>query len=162
RVKAGALGDVATISFYPSKNLGAFGDGGAITTADADIAERAAALRFHGSKDKQTFEYVGCNSRLDEGQAVVLRGLLAQLDARCGGRRTGAQAYADAGLADPAVLPTVSDDIVPAWHLYVVTAADADQKLTALNASGVQARAYYRRPTHLQPAMAEFAAAQGS
>ena len=63
--RAGALGDIATFSFYPSKNLGAFGDGGAITTDDDRLAELARALRFHGSRDKQTFEYVGFNSRLD-------------------------------------------------------------------------------------------------
>jgi len=71
--RAGSLGDVATFSFYPSKNLGCFGDGGAITTDDDELAEVVRALRFHDSRDKRTFEYIGCNSRLDELQAAVLR-----------------------------------------------------------------------------------------
>ena len=71
--RAGSLGDVATFSFYPSKNLGAFGDGGAITTDDDEVAELVRSLRFHGSRDKQTFDYVGYNSRLDELQAAILR-----------------------------------------------------------------------------------------
>jgi dTDP-3-amino-3,4,6-trideoxy-alpha-D-glucose transaminase len=154
--KAGALGDIATFSFYPSKNLGAFGDGGAITTDDADLAELARALRFHGSRDKQSFEYVGYNSRLDEIQATVLRVLLPQIDSWCDGRRAGAQAYVDAGLGDHLQLPGSVDGAIPAWHLYVPTADDADAKLASLNAAGVQARAYYRTPLHRQPAMAPY------
>jgi dTDP-4-amino-4,6-dideoxygalactose transaminase len=154
--KAGALGDIATFSFYPSKNLGAFGDGGAITTHDPDLAELVRALRFHGSRDKQSFEYVGYNSRLDEIQAAVLRVLLPHIDAWCDGRRAGAQAYVEAGLGDHLELPGSLDGSVPAWHLYVPTADDADAKLAKLNAAGVQARAYYRLPLHRQPAMAPY------
>jgi dTDP-4-amino-4,6-dideoxygalactose transaminase len=154
--RAGLLGDVGTFSFYPSKNLGAFGDGGAIVTDDDQIAELARALRFHGSKDKQSFEYVGYNSRLDEVQAAVLRVLLPHIDSWCDGRRAGAQAYIDAGLGDHFTLPGSLDGAVPAWHLYVPTAGDADVKLAKLNAAGVQARAYYRTPLHRQPAMAPY------
>jgi dTDP-4-amino-4,6-dideoxygalactose transaminase len=155
-VKAGVLGDVGTLSFYPSKNLGAFGDGGAIVTDSDEIAQLARALRFHGSKDKQTFEYVGYNSRLDEIQAAVLRVLLPQIDNWCDGRRAGAQHYIDAGLGDHVTLAGSVDGAVPAWHLYVVTDDAADAKLAKLNAAGVQARAYYRIPLHRQPAMAQF------
>ena len=88
--RAGALGDAATFSFYPSKNLGAFGDGGAIATDDDEVAELARALRFHGSRDKQTFDYVGYNSRLDEVQAAILRVLLPELDGWCARRRAAA------------------------------------------------------------------------
>src|SRR5437764_7573809 len=78
--RAGALGTVATFSFYPSKNLPCFGDGGAIATMDDEVAERARTLRFHGSRDKETFVEVGYNSRLDELQAAVLRVLLPHLE----------------------------------------------------------------------------------
>jgi dTDP-4-amino-4,6-dideoxygalactose transaminase len=153
---AGALGDAATFSFYPSKNLGAFGDGGAIVTDDAEVAELARALRFHGSRDKQTFQYVGYNSRLDEIQAAILRLLLPELDSWCDGRRAGARAYSDAGLADHVAVPVVPGGSDPAWHLYVVTHPRADALLEQLAAAGVQARGYYRQPLHRQPAMAPY------
>jgi dTDP-4-amino-4,6-dideoxygalactose transaminase len=159
--RAGALGDIATFSFYPSKNLGAFGDGGAITTDDSDLAELVRALRFHGSRDKQSFEYVGYNSRLDEIQAAVLRVLLPHIDAWCDGRRAGARAYVDAGLGHHLALPGSLEGAVPAWHLYVPTADDADAKLAKLNGAGVQARAYYRTPLHRQPAMAPYVKLSG-
>jgi dTDP-4-amino-4,6-dideoxygalactose transaminase len=155
-VKAGALGDAATFSFYPSKNLGAFGDGGAVVTDDDEVAALARALRFHGSRDKQTFDYVGYNSRLDELQAAILRVLLPELDGWCDGRRAGAQAYRDAGLGDHVSLPVVAEIADPAWHLYVVTHPRADEMLAVLADAGVQARGYYRRPLHRQPAMAPF------
>ena len=159
---AGALGDVATFSFYPSKNLGAFGDGGAIATDDDAVAELCRSLRFHGSRDKQTFDHVGYNSRLDAVQAAVLRVLLPELDAWCDGRRSGARAYAEAGLGEYAQLPAVPEGTDPAWHLYVITHPRADELLTALGAAGVQARGYYRRPLHRQPAMSPFAPAAGA
>jgi dTDP-4-amino-4,6-dideoxygalactose transaminase len=154
---AGALGDAATFSFYPSKNLGAFGDGGAIATDDDRIAELCRSLRFHGSRDKQTFDHVGYNSRLDAVQAAVLRVLLTQLDAWCDGRRAGARAYREAGLGEHVALPVVPEGIDPAWHLYVVTHPRADELLAALGAAGVGARGYYRCPLHRQPAMAPYA-----
>src|SRR4029077_20706397 len=78
--RPGALGRAATFSFYPSKNLGCFGDGGAITTSDSELADRAQMLRFHGSRDKVTYDHVGYNSRLDELQAAILRVLLPHVD----------------------------------------------------------------------------------
>jgi len=155
--KAGALGDVATISFYPSKNLCCFGDGGAIATDDDEIAELARALHFHGSRDKQRFEYVGYNSRLDELQAAILRVLLPQLDGWTEGRRAAAGAYLDAGLAEHVSLPAVPDGAEPAWHLYVVAHDRAGELAEALAQQGVQARGYYRTPVHRQPAMAPYA-----
>jgi dTDP-4-amino-4,6-dideoxygalactose transaminase len=156
--RAGALGDAATISFYPSKNLGAFGDGGAIATSDHAVAELARALRFHGSRDKRHFEYVGYNSRLDEVQAAILRVLLPHLDSWAAGRRAAAEAYREAGLSEHAVLPAVPDGAEPAWHLYVVTAPRAEALIQSLAAQGIQARGYYRTPLHRQPAMARWGA----
>ncbi len=155
--RAGALGDVATLSFYPSKNLGCFGDGGAIATGDDQIAEMARALRFHGSRDKQKFEYVGYNSRLDELQAAVLRVLLGELDGWCDGRRAAGAAYAQAGAGQYVSLPRVPDGAEPAWHLYVVTHPRADALVRELGGRGIQARGYYRTPLHRQPSMASYA-----
>jgi dTDP-4-amino-4,6-dideoxygalactose transaminase len=155
--RAGSLGAAATFSFYPSKNLGAFGDGGAIATDDDDVAERARSLRFHGSRDKQTFEHVGYNSRLDEIQAAVLRVLLPELDRFVAGRRAAARAYEDAGLGDHVGLPAVIEQAAPAWHLYVVTHPRPDELAAVLGERGVQSRSYYRLPVHRQPAMRPFA-----
>jgi dTDP-4-amino-4,6-dideoxygalactose transaminase len=153
-VKAGALGTAATFSFFPSKNLGAFGDGGAIATDDDAIADGARMLRFHGSRDKVTFEQVGYNSRLDELQAGLLRVLLPHLDTWSDGRRAGAAHYEDAGLAGLVALPRTLPDAMPAWHLYVVRDPDADALAAGLAERGIGAKAYYRRPVHRQPAFA--------
>jgi dTDP-4-amino-4,6-dideoxygalactose transaminase len=155
--RAGALADAATFSFYPSKNLGAFGDGGAIATDDDEIAGMARALRFHGSRDKQSFDYVGYNSRLDELQAAILRIQLRHLDAWCDGRRAAAAAYAQAGIGEHVAAPVVPDGADPAWHLYVVTHPRADQVIAGLREREIQARGYYRTPLHRQAAMAPYA-----
>ncbi len=151
--RVGALGTAATFSFFPSKNLGAFGDGGAIVTADEALAERVRTLRFHGSRDKITFEQVGYNSRLDELQAAVLRVLLPALDGWVAGRRAGAAHYADAGLGKLVTIPRARPGVEPAWHLYVVRHERAEQLMPALLDAGIEVRAYYRPPVHRQPAM---------
>jgi len=150
---AGTLGDVATLSFYPSKNLGAFGDGGAIVTSNEAIAERARTLRFHGSRDKRTFSEVGYNSRLDELQAAILRVLLPHLKGWSQGRRAVGAAYADAGLDAHVSLPEAPAGAEPAWHLFVACHPRADEVIGALAELGVESRAYYRTPVHRQPAM---------
>lgn len=155
--KVGALGLASTFSFYPSKNLGCLGDGGAIATDSDEVAELARALRFHGSRDKRSFQYVGYNSRLDEVQAAALRVLLPQLDEWSAGRRRAAQSYLDAGLADHVSLPQVPAGAEPAWHLFVVGHRQADQLISGLTERGVGARGYYRVPVHRQPAMAAYA-----
>jgi dTDP-4-amino-4,6-dideoxygalactose transaminase len=155
--RAGSLADVATFSFYPSKNLACFGDGGAICTDDDQVAELARTLRFHGSRDKQTFQMVGYNSRLDELQAAILRVALPELDAWCDGRRAAARAYAAAGIDLHVTAPSVPAGAEAAWHLYVVTHARAEELIAGLRERGVQARAYYRTPIHRQPAMADYA-----
>jgi dTDP-3-amino-3,4,6-trideoxy-alpha-D-glucose transaminase len=155
--RPGALGTAATFSFFPSKNLGAFGDGGAITTSDPEIAERARAIRFHGSRDKQTFEMVGYNSRLDAIQAAILRVQLPHLDGWSDGRRRGAAHYAEAGLGELVALPVATAGASPAWHLYVVQTPDPDRLAAALTAQGIGARVYYRVPTHQQAGMRAYA-----
>ena len=152
----GSFGNVATFSFYPSKNLGAFGDGGAIVTDDDNIAEIARALRFHGSKDKQSFEYVGYNSRLDELQAAILDELLPHLDDWADGRRAAARAYVEAGLGELVELPAVPDGADPAWHLFVVRHGEPDTLMRALLAADIAARVYYRTPVHRQRGMAPY------
>jgi UDP-N-acetyl-3-dehydro-alpha-D-glucosamine 3-aminotranferase len=156
--RAGALGDAATISFYPSKNLGCFGDGGAIATDDDEVAELARALRFHGSRDKRSFVYVGYNSRLDELQAALLRVLLPHLDTWAENRRAAAEAYVAAGLAEHVSVPKAAAGSVPAWHLYVVGTPRADALREALAEAEIQSRGYYRTPLHRQAAMAPYAA----
>jgi dTDP-4-amino-4,6-dideoxygalactose transaminase len=153
--RPGALGTAATFSFFPSKNLGAFGDGGAITTHDDEVAEKVRMLRFHGSKDKQTFELVGHNSRLDELQAAILRVQLPHLETWADGRRAAAAHYEAAGLGELVTLPRALGE--PAWHLYVVRHERADELAAALQAAGIGHKAYYRVPAHLQPAMRAYA-----
>jgi dTDP-3-amino-3,4,6-trideoxy-alpha-D-glucose transaminase len=150
---AGALGSAATFSFFPSKNLFCLGDGGAITTNDDEIAATVKRLRFHGSEDKQTFVDVGFNSRLDEIQAAALRVFLPELDGWTEARRAVAQGYSDQGLGDLLQLPRPVDGAEPVYHLYVARSPQADELLGQLAEAGVEARSYYRKPVHLQPAM---------
>jgi dTDP-4-amino-4,6-dideoxygalactose transaminase len=156
--RPGALGAVATFSFFPSKNLGAFGDGGAITTSDAQIAERVRMLRFHGSRDKATHVELGYNSRLDELQAAVLRVQLPHLDRWSDERRAAARRYADAGLGELVALPAPAAGADPAWHLFVARHPRADELIAALQVTGIGSRGYYRMPLHRQPALVPFAA----
>jgi dTDP-3-amino-3,4,6-trideoxy-alpha-D-glucose transaminase len=155
--RPGALGRAATWSFFPSKNLACFGDGGAITTDDEDVAEFARMLRFHGSHDKVTYEHIGYNSRLDELQAAILRVQLPHLDAWADGRSAAARHYEDAGLGDLVTLPVAGAGSQPAWHLYVVRCERADELAAGLGAHGIGCKAYYRLPVHRQPAMRDIA-----
>jgi dTDP-4-amino-4,6-dideoxygalactose transaminase len=155
--RAGSFGTAATFSFFPSKNLGGFGDGGAIASSDAGVAERARMLRFHGSADKTTYELVGFNSRLDELQAALLRVLLPHLDSWCDGRRAAARHYAEAGLSELVRPPGPVEGADPAWHLYVIRHPLAVRLQPALSRVGIGARAYYRTPIHRQPGMADYA-----
>jgi dTDP-4-amino-4,6-dideoxygalactose transaminase len=150
----GALGTIATFSFYPSKNLGALGDGGAVATRDAALAERVRTLRFHGSPDKETFTDIGYNSRLDELQAAALRIQLPHVHAWCDARRAAARAYAAAGLGEHARLPVAAPGSDPAWNLYVIRHERPEELASGLRAAGIGARTYYAVPAHRQPALA--------
>lgn len=154
---AGSLGDAATFSFFPSKNLGAFGDAGIVTTNDAAVADTARLLRHHGTTNKQHHSLVGYNSRLDALQAAMLRVLLPWLDAWNAARRAAVATYAEAGIEDFVSSQAVSEDCEPVYHLYVVQHAEADRVIERLGEAGVEARGYYRTPIHMQPAMLRWA-----
>ena len=151
--RAGALGTIATFSFFPSKNLGAFGDGGAITTGDAELAERVRALRFHGSRDKVTYEQVGYNSRLDELQAAILRVQLPELDRWAAHRHGVGEWYAQAGLGELVVLPRPTAGSTPG--LAPLRRPPRARRRAHRRADGRRdrRRSYYRTPIHRQPAM---------
>jgi dTDP-3-amino-3,4,6-trideoxy-alpha-D-glucose transaminase len=155
-LRPGALGKAATFSFFPSKNLGCFGDGGMIVTNDARLADEARVLRFHGSRDKVSYELLGYNSRLDELQAAILRVQLPHLDAWSDGRRRAAAHYVQVGLGELVTLPRPTLGSAPAWHLYVVRHREADRLATALTQEAIGCRAYYRTPVHEQPAMRDW------
>ncbi len=157
--RTGALGDAATFSFFPSKNLGGFGDGGAIVTDRDEVAEAARRLRFHGSDDRQVHTEIGYNSRLDDLQAAGLRVLLPYLAEWTEARRNAAAAYAADGLSEQLTLPLETPGGESCYHLYVVRAPDRDTLCARLAAAGVGARAYYTTPLHRQPALRDFAPA---
>jgi dTDP-3-amino-3,4,6-trideoxy-alpha-D-glucose transaminase len=157
--RPGALGSAATFSFFPSKNLGCYGDGGMITTSDEQIAERARILRFHGSHDKVSYEQVGYNSRLDELQAAILRVQLPHLDTWADGRRRAGAHYVEAGLGELVKLPVPTAGSEPAWHLYVIGHAQPETLESALAAADIGHKPYYRTPVHRQEAMRQWGAA---
>jgi dTDP-4-amino-4,6-dideoxygalactose transaminase len=154
--RTGSLGHAAGHSFYPGKNLGAYGDGGAITTDDAEVADRIRTLRNYGSKKKYYNEVKGYNSRLDEMQAALLRVKLKVLDQWNQRRTVVAQRYLKemkpaAGL----VLPFVPDWAGPAWHLFVVRHPRRDLLQQKLNAAGIGTLIHYPVPAHLSGAYAD-------
>ncbi|MCB9737785.1 MAG: DegT/DnrJ/EryC1/StrS family aminotransferase [Deltaproteobacteria bacterium] len=153
---AGALGDAAGWSFYPGKNLGAYGDGGAVTTNDAELARRLRALRNYGSERKYVHDLRGVNSRLDELQAALLRVRLAHLPAWNARRSRIAERYLGALAGAPGLtLPTVAAGSSPSWHLFVVRHAERDALHTALAERGVQTLMHYPTPPHHNGAYAE-------
>jgi dTDP-4-amino-4,6-dideoxygalactose transaminase len=152
--RIGAHGDLVCWSFYPGKNLGALGDAGAVTTDDADLAERVALLRNYGSRQKYVNEEAGVNSRLDPLQAAILRVKLGVLDEWTERRRAVAATY-DASLADSGLtLPHVPDWAEPAWHLYVVRSPERDALQARLQEAGVGTLIHYPIPPHMQTAYA--------
>ena len=154
---AGALGDAGTFSFFPSKNLGGFGDGGAVVTDDAEVEALARRLRFHGSQNKRLHTEVGYNSRLDEIQAAGLRVVLRHLPEWMAARRRAAQAYRDAGLEDSVRLQAETAGGASAWHLLGIATPERDRLQRALNEGGIGARPYYETPLYRQPAMERWA-----
>ena len=148
----GRTGVASTFSFFPTKNLFGLGDGGLVAVTDEDLGERIRMLRFHGSKAKKTFEYVGYNSRLDEIQAAVLRVFLEQLDEWTRLRREAAARYAELGLGELVELP--EDEPGHVYHLFVCRSPERERIRHALSEAGIGNAQYYLPPLHLQPALA--------
>ncbi len=150
--KVGSMGDAAAFSFYPTKNLGALGDGGIVLTGDPQIEERLRALREYGWTKRYVSAYPGVNSRLDELQAAVLSVKLPMLDACNGRRREIARRYREALTDTGLTLPTRREHIAHVHHLYVVRAARRDELKKALQERGVGTLIHYPVPVHEQPA----------
>lgn len=150
--RLGSIGDIAAFSFYPTKNLGALGDGGAVVTSDDALAERIRALREYGWRERYVSDIAGMNSRLDELQAAILAVKLAALDADNARRGAIADAY-DAGLADlPLERPMRRRGASHAFHQYVVRSPQRDRLREALAQRGIGSNIHYPVPVHLQPA----------
>jgi dTDP-4-amino-4,6-dideoxygalactose transaminase len=150
--RVGALGLAGTFSFYPTKNLFGLGDGGLVTTRDAELADRVRLLRFHGSRDKERFDAVGYNSRLDELQAAVLRLFLAHVDDWNESRRAAAARYAELGLGDVCELP--ADGPGHVYHVYCVRTRERERVVAALRSREIGCATYYSTPLHQQPVFA--------
>jgi dTDP-4-amino-4,6-dideoxygalactose transaminase len=161
--KCGALGDAAGFSFYPSKNLGAFGDAGAVTTDDAELADRLRVLRNYGARNKYRNELAGVNSRLDELQAAILRVKLRHLDAWNARRRALAERYRRAlgGVGD-LVVPFEPEGSRSAWHLFVVRTARREALAHALAERGIETSIHYPLPPFRQQAYASLAIPAGA
>ena len=155
--RIGTWGAAAAFSFYPTKNLGAIGDGGAVFTRDKAVAGRVRLLRQYGWRQRYVSESAGRNSRLDEMQAAILRVKLKYLDAENARRGEFAARYV-AQLGDPALqlrLPAVASGVQPAWHQFVVRTPRRDALLAHLAESGIRCGVLYPVPAHRQPAFAQ-------
>lgn len=165
--RAGTMGQLGCLSFYPSKALGAYGDAGMVLTNDATLAERLRALRNHGESGKYQHEMLGINSRLDELQAAVLRVKLRYLEAWIAARQAAAaryeQLFQEAGLAGPPglvdgdkplALPVVAPGRSHIFYVYAIRARQRDRLRDHLTAHGVGTEVYYPTPLHLQPCLA--------
>jgi dTDP-4-amino-4,6-dideoxygalactose transaminase len=160
---AGALGDAAATSFYPGKNLGAYGDAGAALTSSADVAARMRMIRDHGSPRKYEHEVLGVNSRLDTLQAVVLSAKLRRLAGWNAARRAAAARYDELLCGcDAVVRPRTLDGNEHVWHLYTVRVPDRDRVLKELRAAGIGAGIHYPQPIHLTEAFAGLGYEEGA
>jgi dTDP-4-amino-4,6-dideoxygalactose transaminase len=151
--KAGSLGDAAGFSFYYSKNLGAYGEGGFITTNDPELYRRMRMIRDHGSERRYYHDLIGMNARLDEIQAVVLRAKLPHLSEWNQQRRTHASLYNQLLQGSLVVTPVEQAGNTPIYHLYVVRVPRRDELQAWLKDHGIFTGIHYPVPNHLQPAM---------
>ncbi|MFA4965588.1 MAG: DegT/DnrJ/EryC1/StrS family aminotransferase [Thermoleophilia bacterium] len=153
--RAGSLGDMAVFSFFPTKNLGGYGDGGLVTSHSDVLLQRTRELRFHGSRDKKTFTAIGFNSRLDELQAAILRVELGAIDT-WNARRAQVAAWYDRHLPREVLRPAVPEALTHVYHLYVIRHPRRDAIAAACKERQVDCAAYYTTPLQLQPVFAEF------
>jgi dTDP-4-amino-4,6-dideoxygalactose transaminase len=149
--KAGSFGLAGCYSFFPSKNLGGFGDGGMIVTRNTELAEKAKRLRVHGSREQYVHEEIGYNSRLDSLQAAVLRIKLRKLDEWLASRRDIASRYNDAFGELPVETPQVLNGNIHTYHQYTLRTGKRDELQDHLRSKGISSRVYYPVPLHLQP-----------
>jgi dTDP-4-amino-4,6-dideoxygalactose transaminase len=161
--RVGGLGRIAAFSFYPSKNLGATGEAGAITTNDPALADAVRALRHHGQRTANRHELIGCNARLGELTAAALRVKLRHLEGWTRERRRVAGRYRE-GLADAHAirLPFTAPWAEPVWHLYAVEVEDRDAVRARLREMGIATAVHYPTPIHLQPAYTHLGRGPGS
>jgi dTDP-4-amino-4,6-dideoxygalactose transaminase len=160
--KAGSFGTAGCLSFFPSKNLGGFGDGGMVVSSDEAFISRVKKLRVHGSKEQYIHEEVGFNSRLDSLQAAILRVKLRKLDSWLDGRRVVAKRYDAAFSGIPVSTPKVDDGNAHTYHQYTITTDKRDALMKHLNDSGIGSRVYYPVPMHLQPCYKDLGLGEGS
>ncbi len=161
--RVGGLGRIGCFSFYPGKNLGAYGEGGALVTDDPELADKARALRDHGQRQKHRHEMIGFNYRMAGFQGAVLRIKLRYLDDWNAARRAHAQRYLDGlkGLSRLG-LPLVDQKLESVFHLFVIEVEDRDRIAARLKTEGIESGLHYPVPVHLQPAYGELGLGPGS
>jgi len=159
--KAGAFGRAGCFSFYPAKNLGAFGDGGAVTSDDEELADRLRAIRSYGQRKKNLHEFPGVNSRLDTLQAAILRVKLVHLDRWNRSRQDAARSYRERLAGLPLELPE-DEPGAHVYHLFVVRVRNRDSVRKRLAEQGIQSGIHYPTPVHLQPACASIGYGPGA
>lgn len=161
--RVGSIGDIGTFSFYPGKNLGAYGDGGAVVTDDPKIAYRVGMLRDHGSHEKYVHEYIGVNSRLDSIQAAILMVKLKYLDEWNEKRRRIAMLYSELLKdVDGIITPKVASNTEHVWHLYVIRVKNRDRVQRVLRDREISTNIHYPIPIHLQQAYSFLGLNKGS
>jgi len=160
--RVGSFGDAACFSFFPGKNLGAYGDGGAVVSQDEALIHRIRMLANHGRLDKYIHENEGVNSRLDGLNAAILRVKLRNIDAWNAARRRHAQHYTEILRDSGAMLPVISPNAECVWHLFVVRVRDRDSVQLKVNKQGIAAGVHYPVPLHRQPAYKYLRLPEGS
>ncbi|MFH1753526.1 MAG: DegT/DnrJ/EryC1/StrS family aminotransferase, partial [Candidatus Omnitrophota bacterium] len=159
--KAGSMGDAGCISFFPSKNLGGFGDGGMVVTNNRELYEKIRILRVHGSREKYLHETIGYNSRLDNLQAAVIRVKLRYLDSWVRARADIAGFYEREFSGLDVRAPFVPEGNTHTYHLYAATSPYRERLVEHLISSGIESRVYYPVPLHLQAAYSELGCKRG-